>query len=138
MVFILFTRLPTGEDSAFILLVFSIVFILLLHAVVLLGSQIPIALSNRRWARRTEGISISRVWFLPLAQHLGTLILALLGLLGYFLVFSMNTLRLIHGVYVNMSPRMAVMVVGKVSSGLLQPVCRTLQVLMLAMTRSIL
>ena len=28
-------------------------------------------------------------------------------------------MRLIHGVYVNMSPRMAVMVSGKVSSGLL-------------------
>jgi len=88
MVFILFTRLPTGEDSAFILLVFSIAFIFLLHAVVLLGSQIPIVLSNRRWARRTEGISISRVWFLPLSQHLGALILALLGLFGYFLVFQ--------------------------------------------------
>ena len=51
---------------------------------------------------------------------------------------SLRAVRLIHGVYVNMSPRMAVMVVGKVSSGLLQPVCRTFQVLMLAMTRSIL
>ena len=30
---------------------------------------------------------------------------------------------------VSMIPRMAVMVVWKVSSGLLQPVCRTLQVL---------
>ena len=30
-----------------------------------------------------------------------------------------NTWRLIHGVYVNMSPRMVVMVSGKVSSGLL-------------------
>ena len=30
--------------------------------------------------------------------------------------------RLIHGVYVNMSPRTAAMVVGKVSSGLLYPV----------------
>ena len=44
----------------------------------------------------------------------------------------------IHGVYVNMIPRMAVMVSGKVSSGLLQPVCRTLHVLMLAMALSIL
>ena len=86
MVFILFTRLPTGEDSAFIHLVFIIALILLLHAVVLLGAQIPVALSTRRWTRRIEGISISRVWFLPLAKHLGALILALLGLLGYFLV----------------------------------------------------
>lgn len=37
-----------------------------------------------------------------------------------------------------MSPRTAVMVSGKVSGGLLWPVCRTLQVLMLAMTLSIL
>ena len=86
MVFILFTRLLTGEDSAFILLIFIIALTLLLHAVVLLGAQIPVALSTRRWTRRTEGISISRVWFLPLAKHLGALILALLGLLGYLLV----------------------------------------------------
>jgi len=79
--------------------------------------------------RRDLHIERSRVWFLPLAQHLGALILVLLGLFGYFLVFSMSALRLIHEVYVNMSPRMAVMVVGKVSSGLLQPACRTLQVL---------
>ena len=40
--------------------------------------------------------------------------------------------------YVNMIPRMAVMVVLKVSSGLLYPVCRTLHVLMLAMALSVL
>ena len=34
-------------------------------------------------------------------------------------VISYDPKRLIHGVYVNMSPRMAVMVSGKVSSGLL-------------------
>ena len=35
------------------------------------------------------------------------------------IIAPLNTMRLIHGVYVNMSPRMAVMVSGKVSSGLL-------------------
>ncbi len=40
--------------------------------------------------------------------------------------------------YVNISPRTAVTVVGKMSSGLLQPACKTLQVLMFTMTRSIL
>ena len=40
--------------------------------------------------------------------------------------------------YVNMSLRMAVMVFGKVSGGLLWPVCRPLHVLMLAMALSVL
>lgn len=47
-------------------------------------------------------------------------------------------LRLIRGVHVNMSPRTAVMVAGKVFSGLLRPVRRGCQVLMLAMFVSIL
>ena len=37
----------------------------------------------------------------------------------YFVGYDDRVLRLIHGVYVNMSPRTAVMVSGKVSSGLL-------------------
>lgn len=37
--------------------------------------------------------------------------------------------RLIHGAWMNIIPRTAAMVVGKVSSGLLQPVCRICHVL---------
>ena len=81
IIFVVLARYAAGDGmSVLAFLGPGAILILLLHALLLLGMRIPVALASRRWDSRSEGIALPRFWILPAAKHLGALLLATLGL----------------------------------------------------------
>ncbi|WP_156966714.1 hypothetical protein [Actinomyces israelii] len=81
IVFVVLVHYAAGDNiSVLAFLGSGVILILLLHALLLLGMRISIALASRRWGRCSEGIALPRFWIFPAAKHLGALLLAALGL----------------------------------------------------------
>ena len=90
IIFVVLARYAAGDGmSVLAFLGPGAILILLLHALLLLGMRIPVALASRRWGSRSEGIVLPRFWIFPAAKHLGALLLAVLGLFsGWSVLFD--------------------------------------------------
>ena len=90
IIFVVLARYAAGDGmSVLAFLGPGAILILLLHALLLLGMRIPVALASRRWDSRPEGIVLPRFWIFPAAKHLGALLLAVLGLFsGWSVLFD--------------------------------------------------
>ena len=90
IIFVVLARYAAGDGmSVLAFLGPGAILILLLHALLLLGMRIPVALASRRWDSRPEGIVLPRFWIFLAAKHLGALLLAVLGLFsGWSVLFD--------------------------------------------------